>query len=524
MTGVSPATAVAVALVQRLIDRGLRDAVVCPGSRSQAVALVLAEAESRGLVRLHVRIDERSAGFLALGLARATRRPVAIAVTSGSAVANLWPAVLEAHHDAVPLLLLTADRPEELQGVGANQTTRQRGLFGFAAPWRDLPTATDGGSEERLRASATADEVWDLAAGAGRRLAGPVQLDLPFREPLSGGEMTLRPAPATKMAGGVGAAERQAGSASVRLEATAGTVLVAGTGCDGEEVAGLAARSGLPLFAEVVSGARRGEAALRRPGALLDTDAIESIDRVIVYGRPTLRRQVTRLLADPARRVIVADPSHPEPFRPRPGVETASSVEIVGRASPSWRDWWRRREESLPPDHGSLRSRAISAVWDRASDDDPVYFAASSLVRVADEVLPPRTVRVFSNRGLAGIDGTLSTAVGVALGSTGTTRAVVGDLAFLHDAGGLFRGAGEPQPRLQIVVLNDHGGGIFRGLEVAAADPLLFRRVMETPQHVAMGALVHAYGWRYEEAESVGRLIELLDSREPMVIEVAAEA
>ncbi|HWI31508.1 MAG TPA: thiamine pyrophosphate-binding protein, partial [Microbacterium sp.] len=187
----SPATDAAAALLSELVAQGLRHIVLSPGSRSQALALVAARLEARGDIELHVRLDERVAGFTALGLARETRMPVAVVCTSGTAAANLLPAALEAHHSGVPLLLLTADRPPELRGVGANQTTRQPGMFSPSVRWEaDLPVPEEpddvGDSASTAMLRALAAEAFGAARGAGTRSAGPVHLNLPFREPLAG--------------------------------------------------------------------------------------------------------------------------------------------------------------------------------------------------------------------------------------------------------------------------------------------------------------------------------------------------
>ncbi|HWT32446.1 MAG TPA: thiamine pyrophosphate-binding protein, partial [Microbacterium sp.] len=187
----SPATDAAAALLAQLVERGLRHVVLSPGSRSQALALVAAELERRGEIRLHVRIDERVGAFTALGIGRESRMPAAVVCTSGTAVANLLPAVAEAHHAGVPLLLLTADRPPELRGVGANQTTTQPGLFAMFSRYEtDVPVpdevCADGAGEQSRMLRGLADEAVDAALGVGTRSAGPVHLNLPYREPLAG--------------------------------------------------------------------------------------------------------------------------------------------------------------------------------------------------------------------------------------------------------------------------------------------------------------------------------------------------
>src|SRR6478672_1805530 len=181
---VNPSTALATVLVDELARHGVREAVLCPGSRSAPLAYALQEADRAGRIRLHVRVDERSAGFLALGLAKLTRRPVPVVTTSGTAVANLHPAVLEAHHAAVPLLVLSADRPPELRGTGANQTTTQPGLFGGALRWSHEIGAPERRDAQQAGWRSVVSRAVAAATGALGGTPGPVHLNVPLREPL----------------------------------------------------------------------------------------------------------------------------------------------------------------------------------------------------------------------------------------------------------------------------------------------------------------------------------------------------
>jgi 2-succinyl-5-enolpyruvyl-6-hydroxy-3-cyclohexene-1-carboxylate synthase len=234
----SPATAFSVALIGELIGRGVRDIVLCPGSRSQALALAAAAWERDGTLRLRVRIDERVAGFLALGIAVETGRPVAIITTSGTAVANLHPAVLEAHHSGIPLILLTADRPAELRGIGGNQTTDQVGIFGSAVAWvRDVAPPSDDS-----QAAALAGEAY----AAATRTPGPVQLNLSFREPLSG---PVKELPDIREHGFAEEPPQE----PRRIPGAAHTVVIAGHGA-GPAAEAFARSLGVPLLAEVSSG------------------------------------------------------------------------------------------------------------------------------------------------------------------------------------------------------------------------------------------------------------------------------
>ncbi|BDZ40561.1 hypothetical protein GCM10025863_31750 [Microbacterium suwonense] len=261
----SPASDAAAGLLAELIGAGVRDLVLSPGSRSQALALAALELSQQGLLRVHVRIDERVAGFTALGIARESGLPTAVACTSGTAAGNLLPATMEAFHSGIPLLLLTADRPPELRGVGANQATIQPGIFGSFVRWvtdAETPT-TEGGEWAGLGAHAVRAAL-GLAGDGLPGVGGPVQLNLPAREPLSGeSSVVAEPAPAP-------VAPR---AQPVVLERGPRTVVIAGAdaGADAEE---LSHRGGWPLIAEIVSGARYGRLVVHGYRALLSDDAL----------------------------------------------------------------------------------------------------------------------------------------------------------------------------------------------------------------------------------------------------------
>ncbi len=491
----APSSAQAAAFIQELINSDIRDAVVCPGSRSQALALVLAAAEQDGLIRLHVRIDERSAAFLALGLARASGRPVLVVTTSGSAVANLWPAVIEAHHDGVPLLLVTADRPAELIGVGANQATHQEGIFGFAV--RES-LHVDAPSEQTLEHDCY--QARQVALGAIRAASwgrpGPVHVNMAYREPLSGGQArVLRPSPGWSRAVKPDPLDAE----HTDVEVGDGTLVVAGVGA-GPAAAEFAQQHRLPLIAEVVSGARAGSTVVPHYRGALRAPASGQVRRVVVFGRPTLSREVTALLSRTDLDILVVDPVHVEPIRFTAETRVVDAVRGHGAASDSWLNSWCARPRPNVPDEDP-RAVVADAVWRTGDPGSPLFVAASGMVRVLDEWATPLARPVFSNRGLAGIDGSISTAIGVAHASGLPARALVGDLAFLHDVGGLYLPDTENRPQVQIVVVNDHGGTIFRSLEVARADPALFERVVETPQHVDVESLAAAYSWPYVRLE-----------------------
>ena len=538
MTPESASSDFAGALLAGFVSAGVRDVVLAPGSRSQALALAAAALEAAGSIRLRVRIDERVAGFVALGLAVETQTPVLIITTSGTAVANLHPAVLEAHHSGVALIVLSSDRPEELRGIGSNQTTHQPGIFGAAVHTvLDVaaPTAEDGEIE-----SATAiarDAV--LAAQVG-----PVQVNLAFREPLSAAviePVEITPAPVEVVS---------TGSTPIAVEPT--TVVVAGHGA-GEQAEEAARLLGAPLFAEVSSGSHFGPNLSVAWRELMTQPGFgEAIERVVVFGHPTLSREVPALIQRAGIETIVVRTPGVEDYNPGHAiaqfVDGWSVVEPVeaSREARAWVGRWVAASRVLLETHDApditiataddpksqaafgravlaglrapvTRRTLVEAVWRMTWPHDRLVLGASRLIREADRVVPGKKIRVHANRGLAGIDGTIGTGVGIglALEGAGVTRVLLGDLAALHDAGSLLFGAGEPRPRMQVIVGNDEGGTLFDSLEVAAtASPEAFERVLLTPQRVNLEQLAAAYGWVYKKVTNRGELDEALTPTE----------
>lgn len=538
----SPAMDAAASLIADLVAHGVRDVVLSPGSRSQALALAGVRLADDGHIRVHVRIDERVAGFTALGIARESGVPAAVICTSGTAVANLLPAVMEAFHSGVPLLLLTADRPPELRGVGANQATLQDGLF---HPWvrdqLDAPVPGDGdwsGIAERAVAAATGtSEVEHGVPG----IAGPVHLNLPAREPLSG---ALRAVTIT-----AGEAPRATAGAAFVLDRGPRTVVVAGAdaGPDAEEIAHA---GGWPLIAEIVSGARFGRQAVHGYRRLLSREDLGGrIERVVVLGHPTLSREVAALLARTDVDVIAVRHGGEELNLNHRTHGVAAVAVAPGETDRVWLGEWLQASaaevvdlsehapdpEALASTDFAARREAVKAeleavrrpldrelladaVWRATWPHDRLVFGSSRLVRVADQVLGGKKVPVHANRGLAGIDGTIATATGIAVasqaaGAPGVTRVLLGDLAFLHDVGALLLPPDETEPRLQVIVGNDGGGTIFDSLEVAAsAPPADLDRAFYTPHTVRIEHLALAYGWEYQRVTTRTALDQALTS------------
>ncbi|GAA3294245.1 2-succinyl-5-enolpyruvyl-6-hydroxy-3-cyclohexene-1-carboxylic-acid synthase [Arthrobacter citreus] len=511
--------------VSALTAAGVTDVVIAPGSRSAPLAYALAEAEMQGRVTVHVRIDERVAGFTALGLARGGHRPAAVVTTSGTAVGELMPAVMEAHHAGVPLVVLSADRPAELHGTGANQTTVQPGVFAqFPAATADVRAGDDP-------AGAIAAAFDQVSAGIP---VGPIHINLQFREPLipqdtGDGEL---PGPETASLGtGLPAEPVATGSEAAVLSRQSGSrraVVIAGDGA-GEIAALFARRAGLPLLAEPSSNARFGPNAIGAYRLLLEELGPE-IERVVVFGRPTLSRPVAGLLArrDVEKAIYVPRPVNWFTTGRRPEAvitDLAGLFEFAGEGSDGWLERWQAASaaamaavSSLLHGQNELNGLHVAdLVWDHT--DGNLVLGSSNPIRDMDLVAAPdwHPLDVYANRGLAGIDGTIATAAGIALANGIPTRVLLGDLTFLHDAGALLLGPGEPEPDLQLVVLNDGGGGIFTTLEHGALGEreeygAVVERFFGTPHTVDMSALAAAYGVPHTLVRTADELDAALDA------------
>jgi 2-succinyl-5-enolpyruvyl-6-hydroxy-3-cyclohexene-1-carboxylate synthase len=526
---VNPSTAFGRAFCDELARCGLREVVIAPGSRSTPLAMAFGDLEAEGRLRLHVRIDERSASFTALGLAKASRRPVAVLCTSGTAAASFHPAVIEADESGVPLLVLTADRPPELRSTGANQAIDQIKLYGSAVRW----FFEAGVPERRIGAAgywrSLACQAWAHAAGSAGGWPGPVHLNLAFRDPLTpeGGDHDW-PEPLDGRADGRPWARfepRGPASGLLELPWTERGVVVCGDGdYDATALVELAERAGWPVLAEPSSGARHGPNALPGYQYLLATPefmAAHRPDVLVSAGRPGLSRPQSALLAGPAGRHVVIEQGPGSWADPqRAATDVAAGIRLSGTpAGPAaWLDGWRRADEAA--------RRAVDSVLDEqdrlteprlARDlllgvpEDALVWAASSMpVRDIDFHAGTRAdVRILASRGTSGIDGTVSAAVGAALAHDGPAFALIGDLAFLHDAPGLALGPDEPRPDLCLVVVNNDGGGIFSTLEQAAFTRS-FERLFGTPHGAALDHLAAAFGLPYQrldQPEDLGKAL-----------------
>ena len=558
----NPSTALATVVVDELVRHGVREAVLCPGSRSAAFAYALQEADRSGRLRLHVRVDERSAGFLALGLAKLTRRPAAVFTTSGTAVANLHPAVLEASHAGVPLIIVSADRPAELLGTGANQTTDQTHLFGGAVRMVHQLGAPDRREGQNAVWRSVVGRLYAAATGATGPDAGPVHLNVPLREPLVPDLPDDGEWPESLAGRGGTVPWVRVVTATPQAEALPApvpkTLIVLGDLPDPAmtaDVTALARASGWPLISEPFgahdlgahdsgasdsgaphSGIHNGaghESVVIPHGPLLLTDGqwLEGHlpDRVLVVGRITLSRPVGDLLRNPAVSVeiVAAQSKWPDPSHVASVVHPFGAVRATIATGRQVDEAWAREWADAGEQMSKAATAIIEAAWPSGlgiaatvlaelPSQATLFVGSSNAARDVDLAMSPsarsRPLTVVASRGLAGIDGCVSTAIGVALAQPQRPAyALIGDLTFLHDSNGLLIGPDELQPDLTIVVTNDDGGGIFTLLEPGepgrAAD---FDRVFGTPTGASIADICRAHGVRHTRATTQADLRAVL--------------
>ena len=548
---INPTYAPLQALADELVRCGMRHAVTSPGSRNAPLALTLAAAE--GLEAVSV-IDERSAGFVALGMAKASGRPVAVTCTSGSAAANLLPAVVEAHEGRVPLIVLTADRPPELRDTGAGQAIDQIKLYGSAAKW-----FVEVGNHEPGRASAVFHRALGCRAyftAAGGR-PGPVHLNFPLREPLA---PVVQELPAEPWAGRpegrpwveVHEPAAQPEPSVVeelveRLRNAGRGVVVCGS--TAESVAAPAARLARalawPLLAEPTSGVRCGphdrSHVVAHYDALLRSESFAQAHRAALVLRigdtPTSKplrswlERAAQVLIDPVR-------TWHEPTRAAETVVTATAAATCTAlaaafekgppvADDAWLRSWRAADALVAPALDAV-GRALepglyAALPELLPDGATVWVSSSMPIRDLESFLPQtgKRLRFLANRGANGIDGVVSSALGAAVASAARVVLITGELALVHDAGGLLA-AGRRQADLTVICLNNDGGGIFDFLPVGRhADSHAYREHVLTPSGVDLSALAAAAGMAHRRVEDLGELGSNLER--PGVVEIPTD-
>lgn len=525
---IGEATLAARAIVQTLIDSGIEHVVLAPGSRSAPLAFALAAAEEHGAMTLHVRADERSAAFVALGIGKQSRTPAAVLTTSGTAVANLSPAVLEAKEARVPMIVITADRPAYVRRTWANQCSPLQPRLLSETTLYSVDLSCFG---EEL---ATIPDVMSEAIGASlSHGGGPVHVNCAFDEPLTPSDEWYPES--------AGAGDWDSDSESTlrlvgkrdTLHVAPKTVIICADGMEAEAVQAVAC--GLPVFAEPTSGVRAGALAISTYRLLLDSSPLaDEIEQVVVFGRPTLSRPVSRLIAREDVKVTIVGP----PDRPGPGrlhERRRRVTRITGDFSTAWAVAWREQDakaqsaiEIVSEGYSELTGLDVArCVGEATSPTTPLVVAASNAIRDLDIApLYKNDVHgmVLANRGLAGIDGTIATAWGCAVSRGASARVLVGDLAFLHDVNSLNIPESERERAdLQIVCVNDDGGGIFHTLEYG--HPRFrpsFERIFGTPHGTRFDELAASFGVSYVQVSTVGALRQALAKISPglSVVEV----
>ncbi len=540
------------ALVDELRRCGMTHAVTSPGSRNAPIALTLAAQEGIECVSV---LDERSAGFMALGMAKASGRPVAVTCTSGTAAANLHPAVCEAWEARVPLVVLTADRPPELREVGAGQAIDQIKLYGSAGKW-----FVEVGSHEPGRGAAVHHRslgcraYWTAAGGR----PGPVHLNLPLREPLAPLAEELEADDWQGRPDGrpwVELREHSSapGSSDVQLLAERAAAAPRGVivcGPEGGELAApvtrLASQLGWPVLAEPTSGVRCGEHdrshVVAHYDLLLRSDhfaAANAPQLVLRTGDAPTSKPLRAWLAAAPQVVIDPHATWHEPTRnaelvltaaPGPACDAlAAALEMRSfERDPSWLAGWLAADavvpEQLARSDDRFEPKLLAALEPLLPPDALVWLSSSMPVRDVEACFPQsaKPLRFLSNRGANGIDGVVSAAAGAALASRRPTFLLTGELALLHDVGGLLA-AVRAGAQLTIVCINNGGGGIFDFLPVAEhADREAYERHIATPAGVDLERLAALAGIPYtlDDAEAgLARtgLLELSSNREQNV-------
>ncbi|MGH2788286.1 MAG: 2-succinyl-5-enolpyruvyl-6-hydroxy-3-cyclohexene-1-carboxylic-acid synthase [Actinomycetota bacterium] len=555
MTAPVESQALALVLVDELARCGVRHACLAPGSRSAPLAIAMA-GDKR--IAVHVVVDERSASFLALGIAKSSGSAAAVLSTSGTAAANFHPAVVEAHHARTPLIVLTADRPPELQATGANQTIDQTRLYGDSVRFFAEVGAAGSLAESVPYWRSVAARAHALASGPR---AGPVHVNVPFREPLVPEPGT--PARSARASGLDGRPEGEpwhrittgrrvvagdvADHVSRLLEASTRPLLVAGSGhyaTDG--LLELAEHGDIPILAEAASGLRRGPTAISTYDALLRIEQwadAHQPDLVLRVGKTATSKSLARLLAGGVEQILIdPDLAFEDPERAATTVVAAHPEEIAAALNPSglkraqsgWLEEWLQAE--------GLARDAVDSVLDAADEpteprtardlasmlpDGATLVVASSMpVRDLDWFMAPRAgVRVLANRGASGIDGFVSTALGVAIAGPAPTVALTGDLSMLHDSNG-FTLAGAGHVDVVFVVVNNDGGGIFSFLPQAEW-PQEFETLFGTPHGLDFEVYAELYriGYtRLQRADDLeGVVVSATAAGGPHLIEIRTD-
>ena len=550
----SPATTATfcATLVDEWLLRGVKHAVICPGSRSTPLAVALAD---RTELELHVFHDERSAAFAALGIGKQSKMPAILLCTSGTAAVEFHAAVVEADHAQVPILVCTADRPPELQNVGAPQTIDQKNLYGDSVrSFIDAPVAEN---HEKNQWRALAKDA--LQASLGRNFVkspGPVHINLQFREPLSGVADELpkqlksisEPIPQQMTCRKHFSVSNQIKRRRfLRLIKKPRVLVIAGAEVDDPRgLLQLANKMGWPVLADPRSGARieDNEVVICAMDSLLRDEQFARSRKpevILRIGAPLVSKVVNSwLAASEAMQIVVTktpvliDPEQAtklhmvSDWRSINGLISKSS----GNEDRAWLKSWSDAEAKAQlainkalADEPSLSEPAIArAVYRSATDYSNLFVSSSMPIRDIEWFAPPRVgLQVYANRGVNGIDGVVSTAVGVALSSKATTFLLIGDLAFLHDSNALINLISR-NIDLRIILIDNCGGGIFSFLpQATAVEPAKFEKVFGTPHNTDLVLIAKAHGLATTTVTSLDELSDALLIRGPQLIRIATD-
>ena len=490
---VSDSTSLARVIVRQIIEAGITDVVISPGSRNAPLSFAFFAASQKGLIQLHTRIDERTAAFFALGLAKASGRAVPIVCTSGTAVANYHPAVLEAHHTNIPLLVLTADRPARLRKTGANQTTEQARIFGKSVRYfADISGA-----------------VFPMELPLYSLANGPVHLNIQFEEPLAADsdsswlddiKIAPRNVTSTKAPG------------ALKVKSERGVLIIGHDrgGFSVEQVNEFAAQLGWPVISEDPLSLKN---VIAHASLFLASTAIAkelTPKTVIVIGRTTLSRSINNFIASAHKEIVIdtrittvdTDRNADKRFTQLPILESNAADE-------EWLEKWEKFSERTSKELEKITqwsepvlARTVAAT---IKNGTTLFVSSSRPIRDLEAFAQARTgIETFANRGLAGIDGNISTAIGVATARESTV-AILGDLSFLHDLTGLIHGE---KPNLLIIVVDNNGGGIFSTLGHRGSEG--FESIFGTPHNLDLSAIAAALNVQTSTVNSVDQLVKEL--------------
>lgn len=483
------ATQLARVLVKQILEAGVSDVVISPGSRNAPLSLAFYQASKRGLINLHVRIDERTAAFFALGIAKASGRPVPIVCTSGTAVANYHPAVLEASHTNLPLLVMTADRPASLRRTGANQTTEQARIFGRAVRY----FADISGS------------AYPMELPFHSLQSGPVHLNVQFEEPLIGDndESWLE-----NLSINSPKVFNRKGAGTFYTKSTRGVLVIGHDrgGLSVEAVKDFSRALGWPIVAE---DPLTFEQAISHASIFLTSRTISeelTPDTVVVIGRTTLSRSINafiktsrkEIVIDPRIATVDSDRLASQKFLQLPELQVSS---IDSDYLQKWQKYSQRTAKLVSEISQWSEALIAREIASGLSDGTSLFISSSRPIRDLEGFATARTgIETFANRGLAGIDGNISTALGIA-SMRSATVAVLGDLGFLHDLTGLIH---QEKINLKIFVINNDGGGIFSTLPQRGVAG--FEEVFGTPHGKDLSDIARAIG---VPAKTISSLSEL---------------